>query len=247
MIDLYRALAIVVSRTIFWLYQVMALLYQRSPNWQLARDMIDLATLSVFAVAVMFLLISPGPNMMFVVTHGATYGWMGGVASALGIGAADLVLTALTATGIAAVVGSMPAAFDVIRFCGAAYLLWMAYKCVQAPTAPSVAIASQATLKAVFARAMLNSLLNPKALLFFVVFLPQFVVPGHGPVAWQLLFLGSVLTVIAIVFHAALGAGSGVVRRFLDANPKFAHLQSLGLATVLVLLALRLIVMARPD
>ncbi|WP_454738091.1 LysE family translocator [Cupriavidus necator] len=208
--------------------------------------MTDLATLSVFAVAVMFLLMSPGPNMMFVVTHGVTYGWSGGVASALGIGAADLVLTILTATGIAAVIGNMPAAFDVIRYCGAAYLLWMAYKCLQAPAAAGGAIASQATLKAVFARAMLNSLLNPKALLFFVVFLPQFVVPGHGPVARQLLILGSVLTAIAIVFHAALGVGSGAVRRFLDGNPKFARLQSLGLATVLVVLALRLIVMARP-
>lgn len=208
--------------------------------------MTDLATLSVFAVAVMFLLMSPGPNMMFVVTHGVTYGWSGGVASALGIGAADLVLTILTATGIAAVVGSMAAAFDVIRYCGAAYLLWMACKCLQAPAAPSGAIASQATLKAVFARAMLNSLLNPKALLFFMVFLPQFVVPGHGPVARQLLILGSVLTAIAIVFHAALGVGSGAVRRFLDGNPKFARLQSLGLATVLVLLALRLLVMTRP-
>ncbi|MGO4304120.1 LysE family translocator [Cupriavidus sp. RAF12] len=208
--------------------------------------MTDLATLSVFAVAVMFLLMSPGPNMMFVVTHGVTYGWSGGVASALGIGAADLVLTILTATGIAAVVGSMPMAFDVIRYCGAAYLLWMAWKCLQAPAAPGGAIASQATLKAVFARAMLNSLLNPKALLFFVVFLPQFVVPGHGPVARQLLILGAVLTAIAIVFHAALGVGSGAVRRFLDGNPKFARLQSLGLATVLVLLALRLIVMVRP-
>ncbi|AGW90758.1 MULTISPECIES: LysE family translocator [Cupriavidus] len=208
--------------------------------------MTDLATLSVFAVAVMLLLMSPGPNMMFVITHGVTYGWSGGVASALGIGAADLVLTILTATGIAAVVGNMPAAFDVIRYCGAAYLLWMAYKCLQAPAAPGGAIASQATLTAVFARAMLNSLLNPKALLFFVVFLPQFVVPGHGPVARQLLILGSVLTAIAFVFHAALGVGSGAVRRFLDGNPKFARLQSLGLATVLVLLALRLIVMARP-
>ncbi|MEM5433387.1 LysE family translocator [Cupriavidus oxalaticus] len=208
--------------------------------------MTDLATLSVFAVAVMFLLMSPGPNMMFVLTHGVTYGWSGGVASALGIGAADLVLTILTATGIAAVVGSMPAAFDVIRYSGAVYLLWMAYKCLQAPAAPGGAVVSQATLKAVFARAMLNSLLNPKALLFFVVFLPQFVVPGHGPVARQLLILGGVLTAIAIVFHAALGVGSGAVHRFLDGNPKVARLQSLGLATVLVVLALRLIVMVRP-
>ncbi|MNT25953.1 Leucine efflux protein [compost metagenome] len=137
-------------------------------------------------------------------------------------------------------------AFDLIRYAGAAYLLWMAVKALRQPLALKEAVVTQASLRSVFVRAMLNSLLNPKALLFFMVFLPQFVDPGKGGVARQLLVLGLVLTVIATVFHALLGAAGGTVRRFLSRHPKAATLQSRGLAAVLVLLALRLVLTSRP-
>jgi threonine/homoserine/homoserine lactone efflux protein len=95
--------------------------------------------------------------------------------------------------------------------------------------------------------AMLNSLLNPKALLFFMVFLPQFVNPAGAPVAQQIVTLGVVLTAIAVVFHAVLGVLGGAIHRFLSRNKGAARLQSYGLASVLVLLALRLAVTSRPD
>ncbi|MCY1200126.1 Leucine efflux protein [compost metagenome] len=208
--------------------------------------MIALTTLSIFAAAVMLLLLSPGPNMAFVMAHGITYGPRGGVATALGIAVADLILTVLTATGITALVMAWAPAFDLIRYAGAAYLLWMAVKALRQPLALKEAVVTQASLRSVFVRAMLNSLLNPKALLFFMVFLPQFVDPGKGGVARQLLVLGLVLTVIATVFHALLGAAGGTVRRFLSRHPKAATMQSRGLAAVLVLLALRLVLTSRP-
>lgn len=90
--------------------------------------MIDPATLLIFVGAVMLLLLSPGPNMAFVISHGASYGWRGGVASGLGIGLADLILTALTAMGVTALVASWPPAFDLIRYSGGLYLLWLAFK-----------------------------------------------------------------------------------------------------------------------
>ncbi|MDF3836725.1 LysE family translocator [Cupriavidus basilensis] len=207
--------------------------------------MIAFATLLVFSAAVMMLLLSPGPNMAFVMAHGVSYGLGGGAAAALGIGAADLVLTGLTATGITAVIAAWPPAFDLIRYAGAAYLLWMAYKALRRPRSPLGAVAQQASLKSVFLRSMLNSLLNPKALLFFMVFLPQFVEPGKGNVAGQLVILGCVLTAISVVFHALLGAAGGSARRFLSRNPRAATVQTYGLAVVLVLLALRLIAMPR--
>lgn len=208
--------------------------------------MIALTTLSIFATAVMLLLLSPGPNMAFVMAHGITHGPRGGVATALGIAVADLILTVLTATGITALVMAWAPAFDLIRYAGAAYLLWMAVKALRQPLGLKEAVVTQASLRSVFVRAMLNSLLNPKALLFFMVFLPQFVDPGKGGVARQLLMLGLVLTVIATVFHALLGAAGGTVRRFLSRHPKAATLQSRGLAAVLVLLALRLVLTSRP-
>jgi len=209
--------------------------------------MLDLQTLLVFTGAVMLLLISPGPSMAFVMSHGFTCGWRGGMAAAFGIAVADLILTVLTATGITGLVAAWPPSFDIIRYSGALYLLWMAYKALGRQRMGEATKASQTPLKSIFARAMLNSLLNPKALLFFLVFLPQFVVPEKGLIAQQIIILGAVLTLLAWVFHAALGAFGGAFERMLSGSGRFARLQPRLLASVLALLAVRLMVMSRPN
>lgn len=206
--------------------------------------MIDPATLSIFVGAVMLLLLSPGPNMAFVISHGASYGWRGGVASGLGIGLADLILTALTAMGVTALVASWPPAFDLIRYAGVLYLLWLAFKALQKTSATSDV--AQVPLKILMIRAMLNSLLNPKALLFFMVFLPQFVNAQRGSIALQLVLLGVVLTLVSGVFHTLLGVFGSTVSRRISSTSTFAKWQSLGLAAVLLLLAVRLALMTRP-
>ncbi|PRW83709.1 lysine transporter LysE [Pseudomonas simiae] len=209
--------------------------------------MIDLATLAVFSGAVLLLLLSPGPNMAFVVSHGVTHGWRGGMASALGIGVADVLLTALTATGVTALVASWPPSFDVIRYAGVVYLLWLVFKTLQKRPVPNAGHIDRVPLGRVFLQAMLNSLLNPKALLFFVVFLPQFVRPEAGAIAVQLMVLGGVLTVIAAVFHGLLGIFGGALSRYFARRSQGAWLQKWGLATVLTVLAVRLAVMSRPT
>jgi threonine/homoserine/homoserine lactone efflux protein len=219
----------------------------RMSSMQIRSRMMEISTLSIFAAAVMVLLLSPGPNMAFVMAHGVTYGLGGGTAAALGIGSADVVLTALTATGVTAAVTAWPPSFDLIRYAGAAYLLWMAYQATRRPGGLGGVVASQTSLRSVFLRAMLNSLLNPKALLFFMVFLPQFVNPGTSSVARQLVVLGCVLSAISIVFHTLLGAVGGSVRRLLARHSGAARLQSRGLAAVLMLLAFRLAFMSRPS
>ena len=189
----------------------------------------------------MVLLLSPGPNMAFVMAHGAAYGPRGGAAAALGIGLADLLLTVLTATGVTAAALAWPPSFDLIRYAGVVYLLWLARKAVRRPGTSGDAVEKQASLARVFARAALNSLLNPKALLFFMVFLPQFVDPGRGAVSRQLLVLGCVLTALGTVFHALLGSVGKLAGRMLPNSSGARWLQSYGLAAVFVLLALRLV------
>lgn len=207
--------------------------------------MIDLATLLIFVGAVLLLLLSPGPNMAFVISQGVSYGWRGGLASGLGIGLADLLLTVLTATGITAIIGQWPPAFDLIRYAGVLYLLWLAFKALHSPFTGIARAQTRVPLNTVLLRAMLNSLLNPKALLFFMVFLPQFVRPGHGAIALQLLVLGAVLTLVSTVFHTVLGLFGGALSRFLSTHGAYARVQSISLAVVLVLLAIRLAMMER--
>ncbi|MCL9656738.1 LysE family translocator [Pseudomonas protegens] len=207
----------------------------------------DLSTLSIFLGAVLLLLLSPGPNMAFVISHGVAYGWRGGVASGLGIGAADIGLTLLTATGVTAVVASWPPAFDLLRYAGVAYLLWLAWKALAGNGALNLVDAVRVPLSTVFVRALCNSLLNPKALLFFMVFLPQFVRPDHGSIALQLVVLGLLLTLVSGIFHTSLGIfGALLTRSFSGTTARFARLQSWLLAAVLLALALRLALLARP-
>lgn len=207
--------------------------------------MIDLPTLLLFSFAVSLLLLSPGPNMAFVLAHGIRYGWRGGVAVALGIGLADAVLTVLTAAGVTGAVAAWPPALPALRLAGAVYLLWLAWQALQPCVASTAAVAPRRTLAAVAGRATLNSLLNPKALLFFLVFLPQFVDPARGPVLPQLALLGAVLTLLAVIFHAALGVLASAAAGW--AAPGAARWRAVLLAAVLAGLAARLMLMPLPH
>ncbi|MEC5160570.1 threonine/homoserine/homoserine lactone efflux protein [Janthinobacterium sp. CG_23.3] len=208
--------------------------------------MIAFGTLFMFGAAVTLLLLSPGPNMAFVLAQGASHGARGGVAAALGIGAADLLLTLLTASGVTAVVAAWPPAFELIRYAGVLYLLHLAYQALRRSPAQAAAACASISLATVFRRAMLNSLLNPKALLFFMVFLPQFVDLGRGPVARQLFVLGCVLTLIGTVFHTLLGWIGGAAGRYLAGRPTLGRMRPYALAALMLSLALRLVLLQRP-
>ena len=207
--------------------------------------MLDLTGLYLFFVAAMLLLIVPGPNMLFVTSHALAHGWRGGFAAALGISVADLLMTALVSAGVGALVMSWDPAFDVLRLLGAGYLLWIAWQTLRATPAEDQAPAKLASLRKVFIRGALNCLLNPKALLFFMVFLPQFVNIANGQVGLQLLMLGTLLALIALIFNTVLGlcaarlgsrlGGSRIARRWGD----------YGFAGVMTVLAVRLLFLER--
>jgi threonine/homoserine/homoserine lactone efflux protein len=206
--------------------------------------MIDAGTLFLFAGAVIMLMMSPGPNMAFVLAHGAAFGWRSGLAAALGIGLADLVLTGIAATGVSALITQWPPSFDLLRYGGGLYLLWMARNTLLKPSVLTQQGLNQATLRSVALRAMCNSLLNPTALLFFVVFLPQFADARRGPVGLQLLALGLVMSMIAVAFHMGLGAVADSASKLLKGWPHAARWHSRGLALVMLLLAMRLVLIA---
>ena len=210
--------------------------------------MIDTSTLLLFLLAVLTLFLSPGPNMAFVMSHGMAYGPRGGLAAAIGIGSADVVLTVLTATGVTAMVFAWRASFDVLRIAGAAYLMWLAIKTLRTPHGAMTASAAttDASFQKIVRNAMLGSLLNPKALLFFMVFLPQFVSPAKGSIALQLVSLGLVLSAASVVFNTTLGAFSGQLGKLMQRNPLAATVQKWLLGSVLAALAVRMFLTERP-
>jgi threonine/homoserine/homoserine lactone efflux protein len=202
-------------------------------------------TLLIFSAAVLGLLLAPGPNMAFLFAHSLAHGPRGGLAVATGIFIADLVLSALTAAGVTAVVMAFPAAFDVLRLVGALYLLWLAIKSFRATRAAPADVQVEGSFGWIVRRATINSLFNPKALLFFLVFLPQFIDPSRGSVAGQLAVLGLVLSIEAFAFHALLGLSSGSVAAKMKSSRIRVALGRLQ-GVVFLALAARLLVMDRP-
>jgi threonine/homoserine/homoserine lactone efflux protein len=170
--------------------------------------MIAPGTFLLFFGAVMILIITPGPNMAFVLTSGAAYGWRGGVAAALGIGVVDLLFTLICAFGLAGLLSAYPAAFNAIRWAGAAYLLYLAVNCIRNAGQVNKADAPSAEPSrwAIFLRGLASNIANPKAILFFLVFIPQFIDARHGSVFAQFVLLGVALAVIGTLFHGSLGA-----------------------------------------
>ncbi|KQU86857.1 lysine transporter LysE [Variovorax sp. Root318D1] len=210
--------------------------------------MISLATLALFLLAVLALFLSPGPNMAFVLSHGVAHGPRGGFAAALGISSADLVHTLFAATGITALVATWPPSFDLLRYAGALYLLWLAAQALRSNAGlPAGARVQPSAFARIVHMAFLNNLVNPKALLFFMVFLPQFVDPARGSVPLQLVQLGVMLSVAALAFNTLLGACSGQVGRWLQRRPGAERFQRGLLALVMVGLAIRLLLLDRPS
>lgn len=165
-------------------------------------------TFLLFLGAVVILLVTPGPNMAFVLTSGAAYGWRGGVAAAVGIGVVDLVFTLICAFGLAGLISAYPGMFDAIRWAGAAYLIYLAVNCIRTAGREKALgeAAAEPSRWAIFLRGLASNIANPKAILFFLVFIPQFIDAGHGSVFVQFVLLGAALAVIGTVFHGAIGA-----------------------------------------
>lgn len=204
-----------------------------------------LSTLLLFVVAVLGLMVSPGPNMALVVSQSLAHGTRGGIVSAAGIFAADLIMTLLVGAGVAAAVSMWPPAFDLLRHAGAAYLIWLALQAIRRSPSALPQQKTRSSVHCTFGNATLVSLLNPKALLFFLVFLPPFVDPRQGNVTVQLLMLGLVLSTVAFVFHALLGMFAGHAATYFSAGAARARWAGRIQACVLIGLAVRLLFLER--
>jgi len=151
----------------------------------------DAHSLLTFIVAGLLLNLAPGPDVLYIVGRSLSQGRMAGVVSSLGIAAGCVCHVTAAAAGLSALMLTLPIAYDVIRYAGAAYLIWLGVRLVVARHAAlgSPALA-RASLGTIFRQGVLTNVLNPKVALFFLAFLPQFTDPTRGPLGPQILLLG---------------------------------------------------------
>ena len=200
-------------------------------------------TLAFFGIAVL-LGLTPGPDNLFVLMQSALRGRRAGMMTVLGLCTGLVVHTVAVSIGLAAVFAASDSAFTVLKVAGALYLTWLAWQALRAsqgPTDPANEVQA-GSAAAMYRRGVLMNLTNPKVVIFFLAFLPQFVEPGQGAVAWQLAWLGllfiaaTLLTFGAIAWFAArLGQRlrqSSTWQRLLN---RVAALVFLGLAARLAL------------
>jgi threonine/homoserine/homoserine lactone efflux protein len=184
----------------------------------------DTNTLLLFMTAALALNVTPGPDMLYVVARSVGEGRAAGVVSSLGIAAGSLVHTLAVALGLAGLLRAVPIAFEIVKWVGAAYLIWLGVRALGTRgTMMEQVNVTPASMRAIFGQGMLTNVLNPKVALFFLAFLPQFVDPERGPVALQIISLGLLFNtsgtlVNVLVALLASRAGAWSRRRFGESN-----------------------------
>ena len=194
--------------------------------------------IGVFLLALAMVYLLPGPDMLLLLHTGARYGCRVALATAVGLGVARGCHVALAATGLALLFRSAPWTFDVVRIGGGCYLAWIGLQLLRAPVglpvAPSAAGLSAVSYRRAFRRGLLTNLLNPKALLFCSVLLPQFIHPQNGPLAPQFGLLGGALVVVGLGFDSFYAVSGERMGRWLARHRTMQRVQQWGFGAVLL-------------
>jgi threonine/homoserine/homoserine lactone efflux protein len=202
-------------------------------------------TLLTFLIALFFLEVTPGPDMMLILGRGIGQGRKVALMTVIGmIFIAGFIKIALLVLGVASLLQAYPEALTALRWMGAAYLLWLGFKLIRASFHDRMLAVAPRRNSAWSAmrEGAINSLTNPKSLLFMFAFLPQFVDPAVGPVWFQLLLFGSLQMLSGVIALSMVAIASGTVGRWLTRWPRLLAWQQRFTGLVMIALGLRLFV-----
>ncbi|MGH8876092.1 MAG: LysE family translocator [Stackebrandtia sp.] len=170
----------------------------------------DAAVYLSYLAAIALLMITPGPDMMFVIANAGRWGPRAGIVAALGVAVGEALHMSVAALGLASVFAANPVLYQVIRYAGAGYLLYLGVQVLRRRSRASADTgAGRSGLRSAFVRGMVTNVLNPKMALFSLAFLPQFIDPAQGNVAGQLLILGCTFVLLQIAVDIGLGVAAG--------------------------------------
>ncbi|MFC4592513.1 LysE family translocator [Sphaerisporangium corydalis] len=201
--------------------------------------MISPSTLLVFSLAAIALVIVPGPNNLYITARGISQGRSAAIASAFGVETGTLVHIAAAAAGLSYLIARSAAAFTAVKWAGAAYLVYLGIRTLVSRNEETEKTATGQPLHRVFLEGVVVNVLNPKVILFFLAFLPQFVDPAAGSPALQIVVLGLVLLLLGIACDMVYAVGAGTLSRLLRGRREplkyFSGLVYLGLGVATAL------------
>jgi len=208
---------------------------------------VDSRALGLYVAASLALIATPGQDMMYVVSRSLAQGRVAGLASAVGVCLGILVHTALAALGIGAILRASEGLFLAVKLAGAAYLMYLGARMLLAPgrTQALGAPLPPASLPALVRQGVLSNVSNPKIVLFFVAFLPQFVDPASAHPTRDLVFLGVLYAVMALPVKAAVGLAAGTFSERVLRSPRALAWMNRASGAVLLALGVRLAVSER--
>jgi threonine/homoserine/homoserine lactone efflux protein len=203
--------------------------------------------LLAFALVALGLVLTPGPNMIYLISRSINQGRTAGLISLGGVALAFVLYLLCAALGITALLLTVPLAYDTLRLAGALYLLYLAWQALR-PGGRSpfqVRQLERDRPRKLFAMGFLTNLLNPKAAVLYLSLLPQFIAPGHGNVLRQSLVLGATQMTISLTVNALIVLMAGTIAGFLAGRPLWLAAQRWLMGTVLAGLAAHMAVQSR--
>lgn len=199
----------------------------------------EIAILPLYLSALAAVYLLPGPDMALVIATGAARGKRLALVTSLGIALSRGLHVLMSGAGLAALMAAHPQLLDLVRWVGAAYLLYLAVQVLRSDLRLDASGRGESSARSCFLRGFLTNLMNPKALLFCGLFLPQFVSPAQGPVLAQFLWLGAVLVLVGFAFDCLYAWAAARLGRRMQG--KASPLKRWLLPSVLVLMAGRLL------
>jgi threonine/homoserine/homoserine lactone efflux protein len=196
---------------------------------------------SLFATAVVLALV-PGPDNIFVLTQSVVQGRWAGLAATLGFSTGLIFHTLAVTLGVAAIFQTSQLAFTGLKLCGAAYLLYLAWRYLRMPTLKTDASTNtRLNHWQYYRRGIIMNVTNPKVSLFFLAFLPQFTDPQAGSVVWQMIVFGLLFIIATLLVFGGLAIAAGAISPWLNSKPQFQRAIHWIAALIFILLAVRLI------
>jgi threonine/homoserine/homoserine lactone efflux protein len=200
-----------------------------------------LTTLFLLVATTVLVCIVPGPDMLYIISRSTRQGRSAGVVSCLGIASGGLLQTTAVAFGISGVFLVVPIAYDVIKYVGAVYLVYLGVRFILSrEEIQASSHDGKADLRKAFFQGSLTTLLNPKVALFYIAFLPQFVDPTRGPVSLQLLILGLLFNITSLAVDSSVALLASLLGTWLKRRSRAAKLIPWLTGSVLVGLGVRL-------